>query len=112
MKEFDPNEKIPIEPIVDDYSISINANHNGESYEMVLHPRYDRIDFWPGRNFYMLKVITQNGVAAMAITQEEVDKIYEHINIPMCYRDEILRSEYEFYLAWETSQLDDNWLED
>lgn len=97
--------------IVDDYSVRIKIQYEGEDMELLVSAKYDRIDYWPRWGNYIMKVIDpDHGFISMAVDEETAFRVQEAADLPIVPRDEIFRSEYELYLNSQERTLNDDWL--
>lgn len=93
-------------------SVRLHANTTQGDMEFALDPVYDRIDRFRQLGFNILKIVDpQRGFAQLPLEDETAALVAIEAHLPVVDREFITESEYELYLNWCESNLDE-WLED
>ena len=96
-----------VEPIVDLPVPSINIH--GEDF--LLCASSDKIDYFPGRGAFILKILTQDqGMVGFAIAEDLANDISEKTDIPIAIRMKMSQTEYDGFLTFLDANLDEEWL--
>lgn len=95
------------EPVIPDQVYHLKTTEE----DIYLSPVYDKIDFFPGFGHYILKVYREDEMEAYHITEDAAKQINKVSLVPYAIREDMHQSEYEGYLTFKASQLDDDWLD-
>lgn len=99
--------------IRDDSSVSMKINYDGESQDMLISAKYDRLDHFERLGLFILKVVDpEYGFIQMILSPEDAAKVIVSARLPVVEREFIFQSEYDFYMEVQAKNLDDSWLDD
>jgi len=90
-----------------DFSLGLNI---GDQHHLV-DRTYDHVHIFEWLGHGILKLITEEGVAQVHLSQADAEKIATGAGIIPIMREEISEREYEQYLQAQESMMDDDWLE-
>jgi hypothetical protein len=94
--------------IVPDFSMRLNLGEHSFLVDAV----YDRVDIFIPLGCGILKLITEEGFLQVVTSLEDAEDVAEQAGIQPNYRDSIRQREYDHYLDFKETTLDDDWLED
>ena len=97
------------ERIKPDFSIRV---HFGEEQSYLVDRTYDHAHVFQWLGFGILKLITEEGVLGVSMSEEDAVKIALTAGMTPIMRDEISEREWQQYLGFQETMLSDDWLGD
>lgn len=92
----------------DDYAIKLTLGGSGE---ILFSPRYDAIHRFRRISWAILRVVAEDGMMHIHISESTAEAVSEATGIPITDFDFICETDYEAYLNCQTSSVDDSWLD-
>jgi hypothetical protein len=99
-----------IERIRDDYAARVNFE--GTDDGVLVSPKYDRVDVFGWIGWSILRVIDNEGMAHLHMTEEVGRRVATTTGLPLAECEVMMRSDYETYLTVQERSLSDDWLSD
>ena len=90
-----------------DYAVRITTSES----EFLMSPRYDAIHRFRKISWAILRILTNEGMAHIHVSEETAEAVSEATGIPITDYDFMLTTDFEAYLEGQSSNLDDSWLE-
>lgn len=91
------------------YNLTIkNANGSGESFDLPVNAKYERLDVFEGIGMMLLKAYDDDrGFLLTFVDEDEGQQLHEETGIPIIERPFIYASEYNLYITTVADQLNE-----
>lgn len=90
-----------------DYSVRVGIEGTDEG--LLFNPKYDRIDLFPWIGHAIMRVLTEEGMLHVHVDMDTAFRVQQATEVPTAICEFIVQSDYETYLAAQTSNLDESW---
>jgi hypothetical protein len=96
------------EPVVEDYSVRLHADFEGEKYEFLISMKYDHLAYAPRYGAWLLKIVdSEHGFVQMVIDESTAGYIQEAAGLRTTVADPVTTSELESIRKARENSLDD-----